>query len=440
MSNKRPQTLTDHRSVIRIRGGRIIDPASGRDEVGDLWIEQGRIVEHPSDIPQASDPFILEADGRVVTPGLVDMHVHLQEPGYEYRETISSGARAAGAGGFTAVACMPDTNPAIDNVEVVRFVHEQARSADARVYPIGAITKGSQGEQLADIADMVEAGIVGLSDEPRTVTNPGIMRRALEYARMFDIPVITHCEETELSDGGVMNESIVSTTLGLQGVPNAAEDMIIARDIMLTELTGGRLHVAHVSTAGGVALVREAKRRGIRITAEATPCHFSLTDEAVRTYDTHTKVNPPLRTARDVEAIHEGLSDGTIDAIASDHTPYSIDEKTVEYDAAPFGMIGLETTLGLVMTRLVHPGILSLSDAVRALTAAPAHILGLDGGVLRPGAIADVTIFDPDDEWTVTPSAFLSKSRNSAFDGWTLRGRVAYTIVGGRTFQWQGIQ
>lgn len=436
MPNNHPRTLTDARSAILIRGGHLIDPAASRDEVGDLRIENGKIVERFTD---GVEPVILDAAGKWVTPGLIDMHTHLREPGYEYQETILSGARAAGAGGFTAVACMPDTSPVIDNAEGVRFVREQARLADARVYPIGAITKGSRGEQLADIADMVESGIVAISDT-HTVENPGIMRRALEYASMFNIPVITHCEEARLAGDGVMNESLASTTLGLKGIPNAAEDVIIARDIMLAELTGARLHVAHVSTAGGVGLIREAKRRGLRVTAEVTPYHFSLTDDALRTYDTNLKVKPPLRTARDVEAVQEGLADGTIDAIASDHAPYTLDEKTVEYDAAPFGMIGLETTLGLVITRLVGPGILSLSAAIRTMTAGPARILGLKGGVLTPGAPADITVFDTDTEWTVKASSFFSKSRNSAFDGWTLRGRAVYTIIEGRTCQWHGMQ
>ncbi|MBI4553623.1 MAG: dihydroorotase [Candidatus Latescibacteria bacterium] len=438
-SNRGPARLTDGRGLVVIRGGRIVDPASGRDEVGDVWMEDGRMIERPSDAREETGgrrPFVIDARGKVVTPGLIDMHVHLREPGREDKETIQSGARAGSAGGFTAVACMPNTDPVIDNAEVVHFVLERARQADIKVYPIGAITKGERGEQLAEIAEMVDAGIVGISDDGKNVDDPAIMRRALEYAKMFGIPVIPHCEDMNLSAGGVMNEGVVSTVLGLKGIPNAAEEVIVARDITLTELTGSRLHIAHVSTAGSVVLIREAKRRGIAVTAEATPHHFSLTDEAVRTYDTNTKVNPPLRTARDVEAIQEGLADGTIDVIATDHAPHTIDDKAVEYDLAPFGLIGLETALGLVIARLVQTGTLSLMDAIRKMTVAPARILGLPGGTLEPGAPADVTVFDPDRQWRVTPDVFLSRSRNSPFYGWTLRGAVEYTIVDGRVSGW----
>ena len=434
MANREPKILTDSDAVLCIQGGHIVDPASGRDETGDLWIDRGKIADGPiADDPNA---IVIEAAGKVVTPGLIDVRVHLREPGYEYQETIVSGTRAAGAGGFTGVVCMPNTKPVMDNAEVVRYVKEQARFADARVYPVGAVTKGAQGEQLSEVSDMVEAGVVAISDGIQSIADTGMMRRALEYAGMFSIPVITHCEDDALARNGLMNESYMSTLLGLKGIPNAAEEIVIARDLMLAELTGCRLHIAHISTAGSVALVREAKKRGISVTAEVTPYHFSLTDEAVRSYNPNMKLQPPLRSGRDVAAIREGLSDGTIDAIVSDHTPYSIDEKMVEYDAAPFGTIGLETTLGLVMTELVHTDVLRLTDAIRLLSANPAHIFGLDTGTLQPGAPADVTVFDPDQEWTVVARDFLSKSRNSAVEGTILRGRVAFTIVGGRTLQW----
>jgi dihydroorotase len=417
--------------VLVIRGGRLIDPATGRDEIGDLWVSDGVIVEPLPELPSAALA-VIDAEGLIVAPGLIDMHVHLREPGHEYRETIRSGARAAAAGGWTGIACMPDTSPAIDNAELVRFIHDQARAAAVRVHVVGAITRGRQGEQLAEIGEMAEAGIVGISDDDRPVDHPAIMRRALEYARMFDLPVIAHCEDRRLSGDGVMHESIMSTALGLKGIPPVAEESVIVRDIMLTELTGGRLHIAHVSTAAGVALIREAKRRGVRVTADVTPHHLTLTDRALHTYDTNLKVNPPLRTNRDVEALRAGLADGTIDAIASDHAPYSFDEKYVEYNAAPFGVIGLETTLGVVMTDLVQPGHLTLAEAIRAMTTAPARILGLQGGSLQPGKPADVTLFDPRRSWTVTPETFFSRSRNTPFGGRTLAGRATHTMVAGR--------
>ena len=435
MPNNEPEVLTGENTTFCIRGGRIVDPSSGRDEIGDIWVVQGKIADGSDDANGTSA--IIEAEGLVVTPGLIDTRVHLREPGFEYQETIVSGARSAAAGGFTGVVCMPNTNPTADSAEVVRFIHEQARSADTRVHPVGAATKGTQGERLSEVGDMVAAGIVAISDGTHTIRDAGIMRRVLEYASMFSIPVISHCVDETLALNGLMNEGYISTLMGLKGIPNAAEEMAIARDIILAELTGCRLHIAHVSTAGGVALIREAKKRGLPVTTEVMPYHCFLTDEAVRSYNPNMKLRPPLRTAADVAAIREGLADGTIDTIVSNHMPNSIDEKTVEFDAAPFGTIGLETTLGLVMTELVHTNMLNLNDAVRLMSVNPACIFGLDGGTLQVGARADITVFDPDREWTVAAKEFYSKSRNSAVDGMDLRGRAVLTIVGGRTMQWQ---
>jgi dihydroorotase len=421
---------------VALRGGRILDPSTGRDEIGDLWIENGR-VSAPESFSANVDPVVIDARGMLVIPGLIDMHAHLCEPGYEHRETIRSGTRAAAAGGYTAVAVMPDTHPVVDTGELVRFIVERATGSDTRVHPIGAITKGREGEHLAEIGDMVEAGAVGLSDADRPVDNPAIMRYALEYARMFDIPVITHCEDRRLSGNGLMHEGACSTRLGLKGIPAVAEESVIARDLMLAALTGGRLHITHVSTAGGVALIREARQRGVRVTADVTPHHLVLTDAHMETYDTHLKVNPPLRTLRDVESLLEGLEDGVIDAIASDHKPVADDEKFVEFAAAPFGAIGLETTVGLVFTELVHPGKLSLATAIRAMTAGPAHALGIAGGSLRPGVSADITLIDPNASWTVNPGRFHSRSRNTPFGGKAMKGRAIQTICGGRIVRYE---
>jgi dihydroorotase len=420
---------------VVIQGGRIIDPERGLDDVADLVIEKGKIREIRSrgGSPQEtqSEGTIIDATGKVVVPGLIDMHVHLREPGREDEETIVSGAEAAVAGGFTSIACMPNTDPPIDNESVVRFIIRQAEQTPVAVYPIAAVTKGRQGKELAEIADLVEAGAVAVSDDGSPVSTPGLMRRALEYTKMFDIPVISHCEELSLTADGVMNEGRMSTVLGLRGMPSVAEDIMVARDIALAEYTGGRLHVAHVSTARSVELIRQAKGRGVRITAEATPHHFTLTDETVRSFDTNLKMNPPLRTAGDIEAIRGGLVDGTIDVIATDHAPHSIEEKEVEFDVAPFGLIGLETALALVLTELVDPGLLRLPDAVAAMTSHPAAILGIEGGRLQEGKKADVTIIDPKKTWTVDVTRFRSKSRNSPFGGRNLKGRVELVLIDG---------
>jgi len=362
---------------------------------------------------------------------LIDMHVHLREPGFEYKETIATGTASAKAGGFTSVCCMPNTNPVNDNRSVTEFILSQAREASSRVYPIGAITKGSKGEELAEMGELHAAGCVAVSDDGKPVMNAAIMRRALEYSRIFDMLVISHCEDAALAAKGVMNEGAVSAELGLRGIPRAAEDVMTGRDIFLAELTNGRLHIAHVSTAGSVRLVREAKARGVTVTAETCPHYFCLSEEEVRGYNTLAKMNPPLRTAEDVAAIKAGLKDGTIDVIATDHAPHAADEKSGEFDYAPFGIVGLETALGLTLM-LVKEGVLSLSDAVRKLTSNPAGILKINKGSLAPGADADITIIDPELNWIVDPQVFRSKSKNTPFGGWKLRGKAVQTIVGGK--------
>jgi dihydroorotase len=417
---------------ILIKNGHIIDPANSVDAMLDLRIADGKIAKlgRPGSVP-ANGCQVIDAAGRLVVPGLIDMHVHLREPGYEYKETIATGTAAARAGGFTAVCCMPNTNPVNDCRSVTEFILSQAaRSAFARVLPVGAVTKGSKGEELSEIGELRDAGCVGISDDGRPVANAGVMRRAMEYSRAFDLPVLSHCEDASLAARGVMNEGFVSTELGLRGVPNAAEDVMVARDIALAELTGARVHICHVSTAGAVRMVREAKARGVRVTAETCPHYFLLTDEAVRGYNTLAKMNPPLRSAEDVAAIRAGLADGTIDAIATDHAPHAGDEKAVEFDAAPFGIVGLETSVGLSL-QLVQDGLLSLSELVRRMSANPAAILRVKGGTLAAGADADVTIIDPEAPWTVNAAEFKSKSRNTPFDGWKLKGRAVQTIVGG---------
>ena len=413
-----------------VRNGRIIDPASGRDETGDLWFREGRIIDSPDD--ESKGATVIEANGLLVLPGLVDMHAHLCEPGYEYRETLESGALAAAAGGVTGVACMPDTNPVIDDAPTVRYVRARAADAAVRIYPIAAVTAGRGGERLTETGELAEAGAVALSDADRSIRNPAILRRALEYSRMFDLPIIVHCEDPSLSAGGLMHEGKHATRLGLKGIPSIAEETVAARDIMLAEWTGGRLHITHVSTAVTVELIRAAKKRGVRVTADVSPHHLVLTDGALSTYDTHLKINPPLRTRPDVEALRDGLVDGTIDAIASDHTPRSVDEKNTEFQEALPGALGLETMLAVVFTELVVPGHLTLSDAVNVLSTAPAGLLGIEGGNLAAGSPADLFLFDPDGTWTVDPASFWSRSGNTPFAGRALNGSVTQTIVDGR--------
>ena len=418
---------------LLIQGGLVVDPAQELSDPRDLLIEDGKIaaLEAPGTIA-AEGRRVIAAQNLVVTPGLIDMHVHLREPGEEYKETILTGTRAAVAGGFTAVAAMPNTRPVNDNTAITRFILEAAGAAGlARVYPVGAISMGSLGQTLSEYADQKAAGAVAFSDDGHPVMNPMLMRRALEYARTFNVPLIAHEEDLDLRGGGVMHEGRVSLELGLRGIPAAAEETMIFRDLALLQLTGGRLHIAHVSAFGSVALIRTAKAAGLTVTAETAPHYFSLTDEAVRGYDTFAKVNPPLRTAADVAAVKEALRDGTLDAIACDHAPHTSLEKDLEFEAAAFGLIGLETSLGLSL-KLVHDGVLSLSQLVAAMSTNPARILGVPGGTLAVGSPADVTLMDLNRTWTVDANRFASKSRNCPFNGWTLRGKAVMTIVGGK--------
>ncbi len=419
-------------SVI-IEGGRLVDPVAGIDELRDLWIEGGEIraIDSPGAFRKTAGERI-DARGAWVVPGLIDLHTHLREPGYEHKETIATGAAAAVAGGFTAVACMANTRPVNDSAAVTRFILDRAAEAAlARVYPIGALSVGLDGESLAEIGEMHGAGIVAVSDDGKAVADGGLLRRALERCATLGIPVVDHAEDCGLSAGGSMNEGPTSIRLGLRGIPAASEDVMVARDIALAAETGGRLHVAHVSTRGAVERVRAAKARGLEITAEATPHHFTLTDEAVAACGGNAKMNPPLRSAADREAVREGLRDGTIDAIATDHAPHHRDEKEIALEHAAFGVIGLETALSLSL-RLVEERVLSAADLVRRLSVAPAAILGVNGGTLRARSTADVTILDPSREWPVEAAGLRSKSKNSPFLGWTMKGRAVVTIVGGR--------
>jgi dihydroorotase len=416
---------------ILIKGGKVVDP--GRFVgVGDVLIDQGKVLAVGPNLQAPAGSTMIEAKDRLVLPGFVDLHVHFREPGFEYKETIQSGSAAAVAGGFTTVCCMPNTNPVNDNQAVTEFILERSRIAGlANVWPVGAITKGSEGKELAEIGDLRRSGCVAISDDGRPVMNSLVMRRAMEYALAFDLTVVDHCEDLHLAEGGCMNEGLVSTELGLPGIPSAAEDVMVARNLSLSELTGARLHLAHISTAGSVRMVREAKARGIKVTAEACPHHFTLTEEVVRGYNTHAKMNPPLRTWDDVRAIKEGLRDGTIDVIATDHAPHATQEKQQDFTEAPFGIVGLETALSLTLG-LVEEGVMSLEQAVEKLTSSPAAAFGLKKGTLAVGADADVTIVDQQAEWVVDPGKFRSKSRNTPFVGWKVKGRVLTTIVGGR--------
>ena len=422
---------------ICIRGGRLVDPSLGIDGPADIWIRDG-IVESVcragSQLHGAGGEVqLLDATGMVVVPGLVDMHVHLREPGQEYKETIRTGTMAAAAGGVTALACMPNTEPPLDHGAVAEFVLRKAKEeGHVRVYPVGAVTKGLKGEALSEIGELKASGAVALSDDGKPVANALIMRRAMEYALGFGLPVISHCEEPTLAGQGAMNEGEVSLELGLRGMPAVAEEVMVARDLLLAEWTGCPLHIAHVSTAGSVRLIREAKARGVRVTAEATPHHLILTQDAVRQWDPDTKVNPPLRGRQDVEALQEGLRDGTIDVIATDHAPHARVDKEVEYELAAFGISGLETLVGLTLM-LVERGVMDLTEWVRKLSSNPCKILGVRGGSLAPGSPADVTVVDPNRSWKVDPASFHSKGKNTPFKGWTLKGQVIHTLVAGRT-------
>jgi dihydroorotase len=415
-----------------VAGGRVVDPVDGTVDVRDVVVEDGAFAGIEAPGVATDDAEVLDARGLLVLPGLVDVHVHLREPGQEYKETIQSGVAAALAGGFTSVACMANTNPVNDSGAVTRFILERAGLVNgARVYPIGAVSKGLAGETLAEIGEMHRAGIVGVSDDGRAIMNAALMRRALEYTRMFDVPVIAHEEDDDLCCGGVMNDGVTALRLGLRGRPAAAESVMIARDVALAELTGGHLHVAHLSTAAGVELVRAAKARGLRVTAEVAPHHLFLTEEAVGDYDTNAKMAPPLRTRADVDAVRAGLADGTIDCIATDHAPHHQDEKDCEFDAAAFGIVGLETALPLAL-RLVAEKVLDLPTLVARMSVGAARVLKLPAGTLATGASADLVLLDPERRWKVTARQFRSKSRNTPFEGWEVQGRVAVTIVGGR--------
>lgn len=424
---------------LLIKGGTVIDPGTGKVIEKDILLADGKIAKTGVNL-NAGSAEVLDVSGKLVAPGLIDMHVHLREPGFEAKETIFSGTRAAVRGGFTTVACMPNTNPVADNAAIISYIRNTAFvKGTSNVFPIGAITRGSKGEELAEMGDMKEAGAVAFSDDGMPVMNAGLMRRAMQYARMLGLTIISHSEDKNLSAGGAMHEGYMSTVLGLKGIPASAEEVMMARDILLAEETGCRLHVAHVSTAGSVQLLREAKARGVKVTAEVTPHHFSLNDEAVAGYNTSTKVNPPLRTAADVAAVKDGLADGTIDVIATDHAPHTLEEKDVEYELAPFGLVGLETAVGLVWTELVATGVLTPLQAISKLTINPASILGISKGTLKTCADADITIIDPVLSWTVDSEQFASKGRNTPFTGRQLKGMPYMTIVGGRVVMRDGI-
>lgn len=416
---------------VLVKSGRVVDPANNIDEKLDVLIVDGKIAELATNI-DAGDAEVINAAGTIVTPGLIDIHVHLREPGLEYKEDIISGTLAAAAGGVTSVACMPNTSPVIDNLPIAQFIINKAKyEGTANVFPIGCVTQGLKGEILAEMGELKEGGCVGFSDDGLPIKNGEMMRRALEYANTFGAAVISHAEDLSLVAGGSMNEGPVSTELGLKGIPNAAEDAMTSRDIMLAELTGGHLHVAHVSTRASLELIRQAKARGVRVTCEATPHHFTLTDEAVRGYNTNAKMNPPLRCQEDVDAVRAALADGTIDAIVTDHAPHHIDDKNVEFELAANGIVGLETTLPLTL-RLVADKVLSLSQAIALMTCRPAKVLNIDRGTLSVGAVADMTLINPNKEWVLDAEKLHSKSKNTYFDGHTMKGCAMKTLRAGK--------
>jgi dihydroorotase len=415
-----------------IKGGRIVDPSQGHDAIGDLLLLDGKVEAVGSGLNAPDGATVLDASGKIVAPGLVDVHVHLREPGREDAETVATGARAAVAGGFTSVCAMPNTDPVTDNQAAVGFIVKQAAAAGAaRVYPIAAISIGLKGEHLAEFGELIHAGAVGVSDDGHPVASSHLMRAALEYSLTFGIPVADHCEDPWLFEGGAMHEGLVSSRLGLKGIPSAAEAIMVARNVMLADLTGGHVHLLHMSTRSSIDLIRRAKDKGTRVTAEATPHHFALTDDACEDYDTNAKMNPPLREQDDVAAIREGLKDGTIDAIATDHAPHHYETKERDFADAPFGVVGLETALGLGLTELVEGGVLSLPELISKMTTEPAKVYDLPAGTLRSGAPGDVVVFDPGAKWTVKPENFRSRSHNTPFGGRELSGKVECTIVGG---------
>jgi dihydroorotase len=418
---------------LLVRNGRVVDPANGVDAPGDVLILDGRVAGVGPRLAAPAGTEAVDAGGRVIAPGLVDIHVHLREPGEEHKETIQSGTRAAAAGGFTSVACMANTRPVNDTRAVTDHILAEARARGlVRVYPIGAVTRGLEGRELAELGELAEAGCVAFSDDGRPIMSAALLRRALEYAQAFGRPIISHAEDATLAEGGVMHEGFVATDLGLRGIPAAAEEIMVARDIALAELTGTPVHIAHVSTAAGVRLLRDAKARGVPVTGEVTPHHLVLTDEALRSYDAKAKMAPPLRGKRDVEACRDALADGTLDAIATDHAPHALTDKEVELDHAANGVVGLETAVALGLTHLVRAGVLDLPTFVARLTAGPARVLGLPGGSLSPGAPGDVTVLDLEREHVIDPARFRSRGRNTPFAGWACVGGPWLTVVGGR--------
>jgi dihydroorotase len=421
--------------VVCIAGGRIIDPANKRDEIGDLWIGDGLIIDSPGAEDQSPDVEVVQATGLVVAPGLIDMHVHFREPGQAHKETIASGSRAAAAGGFSSVVCMPNTSPVADNAGTITLIREKAQAtASVNVFTTGAITKGIAGEELAPYGAMISAGIVAITDDGHCVQNHEVMRRALEYARMFDLPVLDHCQDYSLVGNGVMHEGEWSLRLGLPGWPRIGEEIVVARNILLSELCNSPIHCQHISSGGSVRLLRDAKARGVKISGEVCPHHIALTDQFLQTFDSNYKMNPPLRTERDIEALLEGLADRTLDILCSDHAPHAFYEKEVELDQAPFGITGLETEFGLFCDILVHKRkVVDLGRLIEMFTANPARLLSLDRGTLSTGAPADVTLIDPDLEWTFDKEKSESLSRNTPFHGVQLKGRAVRTIVGGTT-------
>ncbi len=422
---------------LLLTGAKVINPARNTDIVTDILVEDGKIAKTGSDLlkPEKSKDTakvkIIKLPGMIVTPGLIDMHTHLREPGLEYKETVASGAQAAVAGGFTSIACMPNTDPVNDNRSITEFITRKALEANfANVYPIGAVSRNSAGKQLTEFWDLKEAGAVAFSDDGKPVMDAALMRHALEYASSLGLPVISHCEDINLSTGGLMNEGYYSTILGMRGIPAVAEEAMVARDILIAEFTKSHVHIAHVSTEGSVRLIREAKKRGVKVTAETAPHYFTLTDEALQSYNTNLKVNPPLRSGADVTAIKEGLADGTIDAIVTDHAPHARTDKELEFEYAANGISGLETSLGLSL-RLVSEGILSLPELIAKMSLNPARILNLPKATLEAGADADITVIDPQLKWTVDVRAFYSKGKNSPFHGREMQGKAVLTIVGG---------
>jgi dihydroorotase len=419
-------------NAMILRGGRVIDPANGIDESRDVFIAGGKLAAR-LEAKQEKDARVISVEGLAVCPGLIDVHVHLREPGQSAKETIETGTKAAAAGGFTSVVAMPNTSPVADGASTIAWIKQRAAETGVvNVFPTGCISQGMKGEMLAPIGSLAKAGVVAISDDGNCVQNNELMRRALEYARMFDLPVMDHCQDYNMTAGGVMNEGYWSALLGLRGWPAAAEEMIILRNALLAELTGARVHCQHVTTAGGVRILREAKERGVPISGEVCPHHLALTDKCLQGYDTNFKMNPPLRTPRDVEALKQGIADGTIEILASDHAPHCAFEKEVEFDDAPFGILGLETQVGLFITELVETGVITLPEFVRKMTANPEKLLRLGRGTLAAGAPADITVIDPKRRWAVDKNRFQSKSRNTPFHGMELTGRSVLTIVSGR--------